>query len=161
MGKKHIHKTNAIRIIEQQHLTYRVYEYGWDEKENKPIYNEQDAGVPAERIYKTIVLHGDKTGYLVACIAIHKELNLKQVAKVSRNKRVELIPQEQLESLTGYIRGGCSPIGMKKQFPTYIEASVETVETVRVSAGKRGLQVELFPKDLIRMTKATTFSNEE
>ena len=108
---------------------------------------------------QTIVLTGDKTGHLVACIAAHRELDLKTIAKVSGNKRVELLSLDKLEPLTGYVRGGCSPIGMKKKFPTFIEHHAMEQKTIRISAGKRGLQLEIAPQDLQQLTQATVFEN--
>ena len=94
-----------------------------------------------------------------ACIAAHRELDLKTIAKVSGNKRVELLSLDKLEPLTGYVRGGCSPIGMKKKFPTFIEHHAMDQKTIRISAGKRGLQLEIAPQDLQQLTQATVFEN--
>lgn len=159
MKKKKVIKTNAVRMVEQAKIPYVIHEYDVDTAHLDALHAADGMGVPVEEVYKTIVLTGDRTGHLVACIAAHKELDLKQVAKISGNKRVELLSLDQLEPLTGYVRGGCSPIGMKKKFPTFIEESAMHHKTIRISAGKRGLQMELAPKDLQKMTEATLFNN--
>lgn len=159
MKKKKVIKTNAVRIVEQAKIPYVIHEYDVDTAHLDALHAADGMGIPVEEVYKTIVLTGDRTGHLVACIAAHKELDLKQVAKISGNKRVELLSLDQLEPLTGYVRGGCSPIGMKKKFPTFIEESAMHHKTIRISAGKRGLQMELAPKDLQKMTEATLFNN--
>ena len=159
MKKKKVIKTNAVRMVEQAKIPYVIHEYDVDTAHLDALHAADGMGIPVEEVYKTIVLTGDRTGYLVACIAAHKELDLKQVAKISGNKKVELLSLDQLEPLTGYVRGGCSPIGMKKKFPTFIEESAMQNETIRISAGKRGLQMELAPKDLQKMTEATLFNN--
>ena len=159
MKKKKVIKTNAVRMVEQAKIPYVIHEYDVDTAQLDALHAADGMGIPVEEVYKTIVLTGDRTGHLVACIAAHKELDLKQVAKISGNKRVELLSLDQLEPLTGYVRGGCSPIGMKKKFPTFIEESAMHHKTIRISAGKRGLQMELAPKDLQKMTEATLFNN--
>ena len=160
MKKKKIIKTNAVRMVEQAKIAYNIHEYNVDTAHLDAIHAADGMGIPVEEVYKTIVLSGDKTGYLVACIAAHRELNLKVIAKVSKNKRVELLSLEKLEPLTGYVRGGCSPIGMKKKFPTFIEQKALQQKTIRISAGKRGLQMEIAPTDLQRLTQAIFFDNE-
>ena len=146
-------------MVEQAKIPYVIHEYDVDTAHLDALHAADGMGIPVEEVYKTIVLTGDRTGHLVACIAAHKELDLKQVAKISGNKKVELLSLDQLEPLTGYVRGGCSPIGMKKKFPTFIEESAIHHKTIRISAGKRGLQMELAPKDLQKMTEATLFNN--
>ena len=159
MKKKKVIKTNAVRMVEQAKIPYVIHEYDVDTAHLDALHAADGMGIPVEEVYKTIVLTGDRTGHLVACIAAHKELDLKQVAKISGNKKVELLSLDQLEPLTGYVRGGCSPIGMKKKLPTFIEESAMQNDTIRISAGKRGLQMELAPKDLQKMTEATLFNN--
>ena len=159
MKKKKVIKTNAVRMVEQAKISYIIHEYDVDTAHLDALHAADGMGIPVKEVYKTIVLTGDRTGHLVACIAAHKELDLKQVAKISGNKKVELLSLDQLEPLTGYVRGGCSPIGMKKKFPTFIEESAMHHKTIRISAGKRGLQMELAPKDLQKMTEATLFNN--
>lgn len=161
MKKKANIKTNAIRMVERQKVQYQIFEYEWDEEHLDAVHVSEQMGISVDQVYKTIVLNGDKTGYLVACVAANHELNLKALAKASNNKKVELIPVSQLESLTGYIRGGCSPVGMKKSFPIYIDLRAKEQDTIRVSAGKRGIQMELRPEDLQQLTRAEWFDNLE
>ena len=118
MKKKKVIKTNAVRMVEQAKVPYAIHEYDVDTAHLDAIHAAQGMGIPVEEVYKTIVLTGDKTGHLVACIAAHRELDLKTIAKVSGNKRVELLSLDKLEPLTGYVRGGCSPIGMKNFQPS-------------------------------------------
>ena len=106
-----------------------------------------------DRMYKTLVLKGEKKGYLVCCLPVDEELDLKKVARAAGEKKVEMIHVKDMLSITGYIRGGCSPIGMKKKFPTYIEETAQLFETVTVSAGQRGVQVTLSPEDLRAYTE--------
>src|SRR5699024_542809 len=110
--------------------------------------------IPLDKVFKTLVTVGDKIGPVVVVIRAQDELNLKKLAKVSGNKKIDMLPMKDLEKTTGYIRGGCSPIGMKKSYPTYIDSYAEGLEYLVISAGKRGSQVELSPADLKEMTKA-------
>jgi Cys-tRNA(Pro)/Cys-tRNA(Cys) deacylase len=147
-----VKKTNAIRMVEQKKLPYQEYTYEWSE-------NHLDAESVAEQldhpeaIYKTLVAVGNKTGPIVAVIPGNRELDLKKIAKASGNKKVEMLHLRGLEETTGYIRGGCSPIGMKKLFPTYIDESGENLAEIIVSAGKRGLQIGLNPNDLAKLVR--------
>ena len=159
MKKKKVIKTNAVRMVEQANVPYAIHEYDVDTAHLDAVHAADGMGISVDEVYKTIVLTGDKTGHLVACIAAHLELDLKTIAKVSGNKRVELLSLDKLEPLTGYVRGGCSPIGMKKKFPTYIEHHAMEQKTIRISAGKRGLQLEIAPQDLQQLTQATVFEN--
>ena len=111
-------------------------------------------GQDIAKVFKTLVLHGDKTGYIVCVIPGDKEVDLKALAKVSGNKKVEMIPMKDLLQVTGYIRGGCSPIGMKKRFPTYFHTTALEHDVIYVSAGVRGLQVQINPSDLVRFVQA-------
>ncbi|MBT2214805.1 Cys-tRNA(Pro) deacylase [Virgibacillus dakarensis] len=154
MKKKKVQKTNVMRLLDKEKVTYDVHEYVWDEEHLDAITAADKTGDPHEKIFKTLVTTGDKTGITVACIPSKKELDLKALAKVSGNKKVEMLPMKDMENITGYIRGGCSPIGMKKHFPTYVATQAESMDTMIVSAGKRGMQVELAPNDLQRMTNA-------
>ncbi|RDW16424.1 Cys-tRNA(Pro) deacylase [Oceanobacillus arenosus] len=154
MKKKKLHKTNAIRILEKEEIAYDVHEYPWSEDHLDAITVAEKVAMPMEKIYKTLITKGDKTGITVACIPANHTLDLKAFAKVSGNKKLEMLPMKELELTTGYIRGGCSPIGMKKSFPTYIANIAQSMETVIVSAGKRGMQVELTPGDLQKVTDA-------
>lgn len=143
-------KTNVHRILDQAKVPYTIHEYEWQE-------HKQSAGTAElkEKIFKTLLAVGDKTGPLVACINAEDELNLKALAKLSGNKKVEMLPMKELQQTTGYIRGGCSPIGMKKSFPTYVDVKAKDLETMIVSAGKRGHQVELLPDDLIEVVQGS------
>ncbi|MGY0694333.1 Cys-tRNA(Pro) deacylase [Virgibacillus sp. FSP13] len=154
MKKKRIQKTNVMRILDKEKITYDVHEYAWDEEHLDAISAADRADKPHEKIFKTLVTIGDKSGPTVACIPSESELDLKALAKVSGNKKVEMLPMKELEDTTGYIRGGCSPIGMKKHFPTYVAAQAESLDTIIFSAGKRGMQVELNPNELQRVTDA-------
>lgn len=153
MAKKKIQKTNAIRMVEQQKVPYEETEFPWSEDHIDAISVAHKLGVPEERIFKTLVTVGNKTGPVVAVIPGNEALDLKALAKVSGNKKMEMLPLKELEATTGYIRGGCSPIGMKKRFPTYIAEQAKEIEDIYVSAGKRGMQIRLAPKDLIQLSK--------
>lgn len=153
MAKKKKQKTNAIRLVEQKKIPYKEHEYEWSEDHlGAENFAEQISQAP-ELIYKTLVALGNKTGPIVAVIPSNEELDLKKIAKASGNKKVEMLHLKDLEAVTGYIRGGCSPVGMKKLFPTFFEASAKEKETITVSAGKRGLQMELDPLQLCKLVQ--------
>ena len=152
MAKKKIVKTNAIRMVEQKKIPYTEHEYEWDESHLSASSVAEQLPESQSRIFKTLVAVGNVTGPLVAVIPGEAELNLKKLAKVSGNKKVEMLHLKDLEATTGYIRGGCSPIGMKKQFPTYFDQIAESYEQIIVSAGRRGLQMELAPQDICALT---------
>lgn len=145
-------KTNALRLLEQKHIAYEVREYCYDEEHSNSEMIIRQVGLSYEEVYKTLVLRSEQ-GYLVCCIPIMDEIDLKALAKTTHHKRVEMIHQKELFPLTGYWRGGCSPIGMKKTFPTYFQKDILLLERVAVSAGKRGLQMLLKPSDLISVTQ--------
>lgn len=152
MKKKKIHKTNAMRTLESHKINYDVHEYAWNEEHTDAKTAAAKVEMPFDKIYKTLVAVGNNTGVIVACIPASTELDLKKFAKASGNKKVDMLHMKDLEKTTGYIRGGCSPVGMKKLFPTYIAAEAESMDTIVVSAGKRGLQMEVIPADLITIT---------
>lgn len=154
MAKK-IEKTNAARLLDKAKISYNLIPYEFDENDLAVQHVADSLGQDIAKVFKTLVLHGDKTGYIVCVIPGDKEVDLKGLAKVSGNKKVEMIPMKDLLSVTGYIRGGCSPIGMKKRFPTYFHSSAAEHDVIYVSAGVRGLQVEIDPKDLISYVQAT------
>ncbi|MGX6979712.1 Cys-tRNA(Pro) deacylase [Vagococcus elongatus] len=155
MAKKKQVKTNALRLLEQKKISHQEQSFEIDDTQHLTAGDVAERlGIPAENIFKTLVAVGNKTGYLVAVIPSNHELDLKKLAKASGNKKVEMLPLKELETVTGYIRGGCSPLGMKKQFPTYLHQSAETLEVVYVSAGKRGLQMSLNPQDLKKVVGA-------
>ena len=152
MAKKKIVKTNAIRMVEQKKIPYTEHEYEWDENHLSASSVAEQLPESQSRIFKTLVAVGNVTGPLVAVIPGEAELNLKKLAKVSGNKIVEMLHLKDLEATTGYIRGGCSPIGMKKLFPTYLDQIAENYDQIIVSAGRRGLQMELAPQDICALT---------
>lgn len=153
MKKKKIQKTNAMRTLENHKINYDVHEYAWSEEHTDAKTAAAKVDMPFEKIYKTLVATGNNTGIIVACIPASTELDLKKFAKASGNKKVDMLHMKDLEKTTGYIRGGCSPVGMKKLFPTYIAAEAERLKTIVVSAGKRGMQMEVIPRDLIEVTE--------
>ena len=148
-------KTNAARILDQLNIPYELREYPVDENDLSAQHVAEAIGEDPEKLYKTLVLKGNKDAYLVAVIPGNAQLDLKKMAKASGNKNCEMLPMKELLSVTGYIRGGCSPIGMKKHFPTFIEELATLQEKVIISAGKRGLQIVLAPKNLIQAAEAS------
>ena len=149
-----MNKTNAMRQLDAAKIAYTVCSYEVDENDLSGTHLADQIGLPYEQVFKTIVTKGDKTGYLVFCLPCHKEIDLKAAAAVTGNKKIEPVHVKDLLGLTGYIRGGCSPVGMKKKFPTYFDQSVETQETITVSAGVRGMQLLLKREDILRFTGA-------
>ena len=149
-----VEKTNVMRLLDSAGISYGVKSYEVDENDLSGIYVADQLGQDVETVFKTLVLKGEKTGYLVCCIPVAEELDLKKVAKVAKDKKVEMIHVKDLLPLTGYIRGGCSPVGMKKKFPTYIEETAVLFDEIAVSAGIRGAQVILNPEDLKAYTEA-------
>ncbi len=147
-------KTNAMRLLEQNHISYDTAEYQYDENNLSGIHTAEAIGLPPEQVFKTLVTKGDKTGILVFCIPVHLELDLKKAASVSGNKKVEMTHMKDLLSLTGYIRGGCSPIGMKKKYTTYIDETAILFDKIAVSAGIRGQQILISPEALIAFVQA-------
>lgn len=154
MAKDKINKTNVARLLDKAKIDYELIPYEVDEKDLSAIHVAESLGEDIERVFKTIVLHGDKTGYFVCVVPGDNEIELKIAAKVSGNKKCEPIPMKDLLSTTGYIRGGCSPIGMKKQFPTFIHESAVLLDYIYISAGQRGLQAKLSPEELAKYIKA-------
>lgn len=149
MSGKRIKKTNAMRLLTQAKIDYEVFTYRWKEDDLDARHVGVEINRPDDVIYKTLLAQGDKTGPLVAIIPSHLSIDLKKLAHASGNKKVDMLPLKDLEKTTGYIRGGCSPIGMKHQLPSYIDQRVNELDQVIVSAGQRGLQVGLVPQDLI------------
>ncbi|MGB3161634.1 MAG: Cys-tRNA(Pro) deacylase [Carnobacterium sp.] len=154
MKKEKLQKTNAIRMLEKEKIDFQLHEYPWREDHVVEQNNLEELDDSKQKLYKTIVTNGDKTGIVVACILGTSEINLKALAKVSGNKKMELLQLSELEKTTGYIRGGCSPIGMKKLFPVYLSAKAENLDKIIISAGRRGFQVELDPQDLKKIVHA-------
>ena len=154
MAKK-FEKTNAARLLDKAGVAYRLIPYEFDENDLAAQHVADSLGQDIARVFKTLVLHGDRTGYIVCVVPGDSEVELKALAKVSGNKKVEMIPMKDLLSVTGYIRGGCSPVGMKKRFPTYFHSTALDFDIIYVSAGVRGLQLEIAPSDLISFVGAT------
>ena len=149
-----INKTNAARLLDKAKIPYELIPYEVDENDLSAIHVADSLGENIEQVFKTLVLHGDKNGYFVCVIPGEHEVDLKLAAKASGNKKCDLIPIKELLPLTGYIRGGCTPIGMKKTFPTYIHESCLNYPYIYISAGQRGLQLKLDPNDLIKEVHA-------
>lgn len=148
-------KTNAVRILESNNIEFELFEYEFNEDEIDAVSVANKINAPAEAVFKTLVAIGDKSGYVVFIIPGNAELNLKKAAKVSGNKSVEMIKAKDLLSVTGYIRGGCSPIGMTKKYPSYLEETSQLFEKIYFSAGVRGMQVKVSPHDLVKVTDST------
>ncbi len=141
-------KTNAIRLVENANIKYETIEYPVDESDLSGTHIAEVIGVDPDCIFKTLVCADDKGGHHVFCIPVAYELDLKKCAVAAGVKRVEMIPVKELLPLTGYIRGGCSPVGMKKKFPTYIDETATLSQKIYVSGGMRGLQMILSPEEL-------------
>ena len=154
MAKQRIEKTNVARLLDKAKIDYQLIPYTVDENNLAATHVAEELGEDIATVFKTLVLHGDRTGYLVCVVPGDFEVDLKAAAKVSGNKKVEMIPMKDLLSVTGYIRGGCSPIGMKKRFPTYFHSTAVDHDVIYVSAGVRGLQIEIDPHALIRFVQA-------
>jgi len=147
-------KTNVLRLLDKEKIAYQVFEYDYDPEALSATAIAKDNGISLDQVYKTLVGKGDKTGVLVAVIPSGGTLNFKALCKVAGNKKMTLVAVKELQNLTGYIRGGCSPMGMKKPYPVFIDASIETQELVYVNAGQRGVLVGMTPADLVEMAKA-------
>ena len=145
-------KTNVMRLLETAGIEYTFKQYEYDESDLSGVHAAQELGIPEEQCFKTLVTKGDKTGYIVFCIPVAEELDLKKAASVSKNKKVEMLHVKDLLGLTGYIRGGCSPIGMKKKFPIFIDETAQLFDEIGISAGIRGCQIILSPDDLLKYT---------
>ncbi|MHB9055498.1 MAG: Cys-tRNA(Pro) deacylase [Paludibacteraceae bacterium] len=149
-----IQKTNVARLLDAAKIGYELIPYEWDESDLSAAHVAKQLSEAPEQVFKTLLLTGNKVKYFVCIIPGDLEVNLKKAAAVSENKNCDLIPQKELLNVTGYVRGACSPIGMKKLFPTYIDSSCLSFEKIYVSAGQRGLQLKIKPPDLIEMVKA-------
>ena len=149
-----MNKTNVMRLLEQAGIAYKSGEYEYDEADLSGVHAAKALGMDPDIMFKTLVARGDKKGIMVFCIPVAEELDLKKAAKAAGDKKIELVHVKELLGLTGYIRGGCSPIGMKKKYPTYIEETALLFDEISVSAGMRGCQVMLNPEELIRYVGA-------
>lgn len=152
--KEKIQKTNAARLLDKAGIPYELIPYVVDESDLSAVHVAEQLGEDVNQIFKTLVLQGDKSGYFVCIIPGGDEVDLKKAARVSGNKKCDLIPMKELLPLTGYIRGACSPFGMKKLFPTYLHETAELFDSIYVSAGQRGLQIQIAPENLIKETGA-------
>lgn len=150
-----INKTNAARLLDKAKINYELIPYEVDESDLSAIHVAKQLNEPIEQLFKTLVLKGDKSGYFVCIIPGAEELDLKLAAKVSGNKSCQMILMKDLLNVTGYIRGACSPIGMKKKYPTYIHSTCEDFDFIYISAGQRGLQIKMAPTDLLKIIEAT------
>lgn len=157
MAKK-TEKTNAARLLDKAGISYKLIPYEFDENDLAAQHVADSLGQDIARVFKTLVLHGDRTGHIVCVVPGNGEVDLKALAKTSGNKKVEMIAMKDLLGVTGYIRGGCSPVGMKKRFPTFFHTTALDFDTIYVSAGVRGLQLEIAPSDLIGFVGATVAS---
>ena len=145
-----INKTNAARLLDKSKISYELIPYEVDENDLSAVHVAANLGENISQVFKTLVLQGDKTGHFVCVIPGDKEVNLKLAAKVSGNKSCDMIPMKELLPTTGYVRGACSPVGMKKHSPTYIHETCLEFPYIYVSAGQRGLQIKVDPNDLIK-----------
>jgi Cys-tRNA(Pro)/Cys-tRNA(Cys) deacylase len=148
-------KTNAIRLLEQAGVAYEARTYPVNESDLSGTHAAAVLGIPAEQVFKTLVLRGAKTGYFVCCIPVDQEVDLKKAAKAAGDKKAEMLPMKELLPVTGYIRGGCSPVGMKKKFPTFLDTSAQNWDRISVSAGTRGEMVLVEPERLRELTAAS------
>ncbi len=154
MGRLKLEKTNAARLLDRAKIEYELIPYQVDENDLSAIHVAEQLGEDIACVFKTLVLHGDRLGYFVCVIPAHHEVDLKAAARISGNKKVELIPMKELQPVTGYIRGGCSPIGMKRSFPTIFHTSAVELPFIYISAGVRGLQLKVEPNMLIDYIRA-------
>ena len=155
MSAAKVSKTNAARILEGLSISYELHMAEVDESDLSAVTMAHKLGVDPACVFKTLVARGDKTGVLMACIPAHAELNLKALAAASGNKHVEMTPLKDVRPLTGYVRGGCSPLGGKKNYPVYLDVSALAHPQIYISAGLRGVQIFLNPEDLVRAVNGT------
>ena len=148
-------KTNAIRLLEAKAINYRLLEYRYQEEDLSVEQIATGNDLPGEQIFKTLVVKGDKTGVVIAVIPGHRKLDFRKLAAASGNKKVTLIPVKDIRQLTGYLRGGCSPVGMKKDFSVIIDQAAQGWKSIFLNAGARGLLMEIAPADLFGITGGT------
>lgn len=156
MAHGKVEKTNAARLLDRAKINYELVPYEVDEEHLAATHVAEQLGEEIATVFKTLVLKGDRTGYFVCVVPGNHEVDLKAAARVSGNKKADLIPMKELLPVTGYIRGGCSPVGMKKQLRTVFASQALAQETILVSAGKIGYQVEVAPQALIALVRAGT-----
>ena len=152
MAKEKEIKTNAMRILDRQKIKYEVLQYECDEFIDG-LHTAEKTGAPVEQSFKTLVAQGKSKQYYVLVLPIAEEVDLKKAAKAVGEKSIEMIHVKDINAITGYIRGGCTPIGMKKQFPTFIHESAADFDTIIISGGRLGVQLILSPQDLIKVTR--------
>ena len=151
-------KTNAMRQLDVAGISYHTMEYEVDESDLSGVHVAAQLGQSCDQIFKTLVLSGEKGQYYVCCIPVDQELDLKKVARACKAKKVEMLPMKELLPVTGYIRGGCSPIGMKKKFPTFIDETAILFDEISISAGQRGCQIVINPEVLAEYVEAKLLS---
>jgi Cys-tRNA(Pro)/Cys-tRNA(Cys) deacylase len=149
------HKTNAVRLLDQVAIDYELREYEVDENDLTAETVASKVGLPPEQVFKTLVARGDRNGICMAVIPGDAELNLKSLAALSSNRKIQLVPMKELLGLTGYVRGGVTALASKKDYPVYVDETIHLFDEISVSAGVRGLQILLKPDDYLRVTKAT------
>jgi Cys-tRNA(Pro)/Cys-tRNA(Cys) deacylase len=149
-------KTNAMRQLDAARIPYEVLTYEVDESDLSGTHIAEQIGLPLPMVFKTLVAKGDRTGHLVFCIPVDKEIDLKAAAALTGNKKIEMVHVKDLLALTGYVRGGCSPVGMKKKFPTYFYCGALDFDRITVSAGCKGIQLLLSREALLRFLRAET-----
>lgn len=146
-------KTNAVRLLESVNIPHSTLTYEVDENDLSGISVANKIGIEPEKVFKTLVTRGEKTGVNVFCIPVTEELNLKKAAVACNDKKIEMIKEKELLPLTGYIKGGCSPIGMKKHYPTFIDETAQLFDEISVSAGIRGMQIMIKPENLLKIVE--------
>ena len=149
-------KTNAVRLVQQAKIPCREAFYEYDEKDLNGNHAAEALGFPPEQVFKTLVARGERTGIHVFCIPVSSELDLKKAAKAAGDKNMEMVAVKELLGLTGYVRGGCSPVGMKKRYPTHFDETCILFDEIAVSAGERGHQMILPPEPLVDLVGGTT-----
>lgn len=141
-------KTNAMRILDKSNIPYSFREYPVDENDLSGVHVAKVLGMDDRMLFKTLLLKGEKRGYLVYCIPVAEELDMKKAAKAADDKSVTMLPLKDLTAVSGYLRGGCSPIGMKRQYPTFIDRTATAYDSIAISGGKRGVQIIIAPYSL-------------
>ena len=154
MAHGKVEKTNAARLLDRAKIAYELVPYRVDEEHLAATHVAEELGEDIGSVFKTLVLRGDRTGYFVCVVPADHEVDLKAAARVSGNKKADLVPVKELLPLTGYVRGGCSPIGMKRRYPTFIDAGAGRRERIYISAGVRGVQIVIAPADLMAFAEA-------
>lgn len=155
MSRQKIDKTNAARLLDRAKIAYELVPYDVDESDLAAAHVAAQLGEDIATVFKTLVLKGDRSGYFVCVVPGDHEVDLKAAARVSGNKKCDLIPMKELLPVTGYIRGGCSPIGMRRPFPVFVHSTCTEHPFIYISAGVRGLQIKIAPADLLEFTGAT------